>query len=150
MKQSEFIRCLITHIDGLVQGCSNCIANVLELLQSCTKPSIYYHVIIPGGQPWLYGCVMKSSLSDMRRTRGRLFCMVSMFEVIYNLISLYIMVIYIRLGRVKVTKREIMSGVSDIDKSFPRESLDYFYTKQHNHVAKVIIFLQWMSHMTKW
>ena len=27
------------HIDGLVQGCSNYIANALELLQSCTKPS---------------------------------------------------------------------------------------------------------------
>ena len=25
------------HIDGLVQDCSNSIANVLELLQSCTK-----------------------------------------------------------------------------------------------------------------
>ena len=29
------------HIHGLVQGCSNSIANALELLQSCTKPSIY-------------------------------------------------------------------------------------------------------------
>ena len=28
-------------IDGLVQDCSNSIANALELLQSCTKPSIY-------------------------------------------------------------------------------------------------------------
>ena len=28
------------HIDGLVQDCSNSIANTLELLQSCTKPSI--------------------------------------------------------------------------------------------------------------
>ena len=28
------------HIDGLVQDCSNSIANSLELLQSCTKPSI--------------------------------------------------------------------------------------------------------------
>ena len=28
-------------IDGLVQDCSNYIANALELLQSCTKPSIY-------------------------------------------------------------------------------------------------------------
>ena len=26
-------------IDGLVQDCSNSIANALELLQSCTKPS---------------------------------------------------------------------------------------------------------------
>ena len=29
------------HIDGFVQDCSNSIANALELLQSCTKPSIY-------------------------------------------------------------------------------------------------------------
>ena len=29
------------HIDGLVQDCSNSIANALELLQSCTKPSTY-------------------------------------------------------------------------------------------------------------
>ena len=28
------------HIDGLVQDCNNSIANALELLQSCTKPSI--------------------------------------------------------------------------------------------------------------
>ena len=29
------------YIDGLVQGCSNSIANVLELPQSCTTPSMY-------------------------------------------------------------------------------------------------------------
>ena len=29
------------YIDGLVQDCSNSIAKALELLQSCTKPSIY-------------------------------------------------------------------------------------------------------------
>ena len=28
------------YIDGSVQNCSNSIANALELLQSCTKPSI--------------------------------------------------------------------------------------------------------------
>ena len=35
----------LKHINGLVQDCSNSIANALELLQSCTKPSIYrlYH-----------------------------------------------------------------------------------------------------------
>ena len=32
-----------SHIDGLVQGCSNSIANTLELQQSCTK-SVKYHV----------------------------------------------------------------------------------------------------------
>ena len=30
----------IQHIDGLVQDCSNSIANALDLLQSCTKPLI--------------------------------------------------------------------------------------------------------------
>ena len=30
------------HIDGLVQDCSNSSALAMELLQSCTKPSIYY------------------------------------------------------------------------------------------------------------
>ena len=29
------------YLDGLVQDCSNSIANALDLLQSCTKPSIY-------------------------------------------------------------------------------------------------------------
>ena len=32
--------CYKIDIDGLAQGCSNSIANALELLQSCTKPSI--------------------------------------------------------------------------------------------------------------
>ena len=31
-----------THIDGLVQDCSNSIANALELLQSCAKHSRNY------------------------------------------------------------------------------------------------------------
>ena len=30
----------LQHIDDLVQDCSNSIANALELLQSCTKPSM--------------------------------------------------------------------------------------------------------------
>ena len=34
--------CYWYHIDGLVQDCSNSIANALELLQSCTKPSILF------------------------------------------------------------------------------------------------------------
>ena len=29
------------HVNGLVQGCSISIANALEMLQSCTEPSIY-------------------------------------------------------------------------------------------------------------
>ena len=28
------------YVDGLVQDCSNSIANALELLQSCAKPSM--------------------------------------------------------------------------------------------------------------
>ena len=31
------------HTNGIVQDCSNSFANTLELLQSCTKPSISYH-----------------------------------------------------------------------------------------------------------
>ena len=38
------------HVDGLVQNCSNSIANALELLQSCAKPSMLSvaNVILPG------------------------------------------------------------------------------------------------------
>ena len=32
------------HIDGLLQDCSNSIANALELLQSCTKPSMCTYI----------------------------------------------------------------------------------------------------------
>ena len=32
----------IFYIDGLAQACSNFIADALELLQSSTKPSIYF------------------------------------------------------------------------------------------------------------
>ena len=34
------------HINGLVQDCSNSIANALELLQSCTKPSIWNVIML--------------------------------------------------------------------------------------------------------
>ena len=33
-------------VNGLVQDCSNSIANALELLQSCTKPSMCYQTIL--------------------------------------------------------------------------------------------------------
>ena len=33
-------------IEGLVQHCSNSIANALELLQSCTKPSLWWLVLL--------------------------------------------------------------------------------------------------------
>ena len=32
----------VLHLDGLVQDCSNSSALALELLQSCTKPLIYF------------------------------------------------------------------------------------------------------------
>ena len=35
----------IFHIDGFVQDCSNSGALAMELLQSCTKPSIYKTII---------------------------------------------------------------------------------------------------------
>ena len=37
---------LLRDIDGLVQDCSNSIANAMELLQSCTNPSISIYVLI--------------------------------------------------------------------------------------------------------
>ena len=37
------VKSLWHHIDGLAQDCSNSIAKALELLQSCTKPSIWCH-----------------------------------------------------------------------------------------------------------
>ena len=33
------------HIDGLVQDCSNSSALAMELLPSCTKPSIYAYIL---------------------------------------------------------------------------------------------------------
>ena len=37
---NEYVREQDHHNDGLVQDCSNSTANALELLQSCTEPSI--------------------------------------------------------------------------------------------------------------
>ena len=34
------------HIDGLVQDCSNSVVNALELLQSCSEPSIWNNDLI--------------------------------------------------------------------------------------------------------
>ena len=39
--------CLLIYIDGLVQDCSISIANALEILQSCIKPSIWWNDVIP-------------------------------------------------------------------------------------------------------
>ena len=38
---TNFVFFNIDHIDGFVQDCSISIANTLEILQSCIKPSIY-------------------------------------------------------------------------------------------------------------
>ena len=32
----------VTNLDGLVQYCSNSIANALEILECCIKPAIYW------------------------------------------------------------------------------------------------------------
>ena len=40
------------YIDGLAQDCSNSIANALELLKSCTKPSICSYIAF-WQRPWL-------------------------------------------------------------------------------------------------
>ena len=40
-KDFSMIWCHHDHIGGLVQDCSNSIANALELLQPCTEPLIY-------------------------------------------------------------------------------------------------------------
>ena len=36
---------VLRHIDGLMKNCGNSIANTLELLQSCTKPSIWLYTV---------------------------------------------------------------------------------------------------------
>ena len=58
------------HIDGLVQDCSNSIANAMELLQSCTKPSIY--IFIRFASPihlcnnWV-ACIIRSCLTTIQQ-----------------------------------------------------------------------------------
>ena len=62
------------HIDGLVQDCSNSIANALELLQSCTKPSIHasrfpqwtHHSA--DGPPVIWPCLALSPLGKSSHT----------------------------------------------------------------------------------
>ena len=44
--------CTYMHIDGSIQDCSISIANALEILQSCSKPSIYFMIFYPGGCWW--------------------------------------------------------------------------------------------------
>ena len=54
-----------TYIAGLVQDCSNSIANALELLQSCTKPSICV-----GNYTWAKGSSFKLKGIAWRRWTG--------------------------------------------------------------------------------
>ena len=42
----------VTYFEGLEQDCSNSIANALELLQSCTKPSICSNSKLPYHHGW--------------------------------------------------------------------------------------------------
>ena len=43
---SHYLKQYWHHIDGLAQNCSNFSAYALELLQFCTKPSIYHYYLI--------------------------------------------------------------------------------------------------------
>ena len=56
---------MISSINGLMQNCSNSIANALVLLQICTKPSIYYLwndiTINPPNSTYVY-CVLHGFL----------------------------------------------------------------------------------------
>ena len=51
------------YIDGLVQDCSNSIANELELLQSCTKPSIYIYMSTKDQ----YSCFMQQVINRIEQ-----------------------------------------------------------------------------------
>ena len=43
---------MINHIDAFMQDCSISIATALEILQSCSKPSIYYYLLwLTGNRP---------------------------------------------------------------------------------------------------
>ena len=60
------------HIDGLVQDCRNSSALAMELLQSCTKPSISYCVMtitvcIMRGRPSLSLCLNSALCSNCQR-----------------------------------------------------------------------------------
>ena len=44
--QQILSKALRPHIESLVQDCSISIDNALEILQSCSEPSIYHHLIV--------------------------------------------------------------------------------------------------------
>ena len=70
------IRCVshkeITHIDGLVEDCSISSALAVEILQSCTKPSIY-GMTIPRAE-WMDGLVQERRNSIANALELRLPC----------------------------------------------------------------------------
>ena len=58
----------LLYIDGLVQACSISIANALELLQSCTKSSIYHFNL--HDTEVTYTCCWAVAKASQRRTAG--------------------------------------------------------------------------------
>ena len=57
--------CLCAHIDGLVQDCSNSIANAPKLLKSCTKPSIYSDRCSTRGIIIVLGFILLTAFTDL-------------------------------------------------------------------------------------
>ena len=73
-------QCVTQHVDDLGQDCSNSIANTLELLQSCTKPSmsgtwLQFAQVLP--RPFMHSSLINSSLpvQNGRHSRRRHFQM---------------------------------------------------------------------------
>ena len=61
----------LVYIDGLVLDCIISIANALEILQSCTKPSIYTQGHHPRSASNKCGCICKGIILCMRSANGR-------------------------------------------------------------------------------
>ena len=53
------------YIDGLAQDCSNSIANALELLQSCTKPSTWYWLNTKQASNFINACMYRMRISEL-------------------------------------------------------------------------------------
>ena len=71
------------HIDGLVQDCSNSIANALELLQSCTKPSTFTMVWARNIKPThAYTGTHHGHYSDV--TVGMMASQITSFTIVYS------------------------------------------------------------------
>ena len=105
---------LLLYIDGLVQDCSNSIANALELLQSCTKPSIWYAYVCI-----ICVCVCKWSpptpgqtvlvCSNVVVTAGRVGGLLQWVSRKYVEKKLPYMYVYIYLGRCQHGQGNVMS-----------------------------------------